>query len=516
MLENNTLPFQNRERTAQIIANWVLAPIPALVGYFLNDLGSWWIFALLGGALSVAVKLSDYFAADLRGYVLSFCFVGHSILFTSAFVGHAWQIDSHMLFFAVLAIISTLSNPRALLFGAALIAVHHIAFSIVMPGLIFPGGGAIDSLERTVMHALIVVLQTTVLLIGIQKSNAASANLKQAQNEAIEQMKLAEQAKSSASERHKNAELVVNTLDHHLDAVADGKLDTEIQTAFAGDYDRMRKSFNKAVTKLNDVLIQVTTVTSSIQSTGSGMRQSSDDLSLRSEAQAATLEETAAALEELTASMKEAAQGAKDTENNARHARQEAEDSGKVVEGAVSAMNAIEESSSQMSKIIGVIDDIAFQTNLLALNAGVEAARAGEAGKGFAVVATEVRGLAHRSAEAATEIKTLIEGSSHQVEHGVELVRQAGQAIEGIIVRVKEITTAMSSFAASSQEQSRGLNEINIGVSSLDSVTQRNAAMAVQLTTDSANLDAQAQELSDLMQQFRLANVATPVNRAVA
>jgi methyl-accepting chemotaxis protein len=174
-----------------------------------------------------------------------------------------------------------------------------------------------------------------------------------------------------------------------------------------------------------------------------------------------------------------------------------------VVQNAVAAMTEIEKSSEHISQIVGVIEDIAFQTNLLALNAGVEAARAGDAGKGFAVVASEVRALAQRSSEAAKEIKTLIRGSSQQVERGVDLVGKAGDALKHIVQRVAHISNLMSEMATGAAEQATGLNEINIGVTQLDQVTQQNAAMVEQATAASHNLNKDAERLTMLMERFR-------------
>ncbi|MDO6758562.1 methyl-accepting chemotaxis protein, partial [Phaeobacter inhibens] len=170
-------------------------------------------------------------------------------------------------------------------------------------------------------------------------------------------------------------------------------------------------------------------------------------------------------------SVKSAAEGARSVESIMQEAKQEAETSGEVVQSAVSAMTEIEQSSTHISQIISVIDDIAFQTNLLALNAGVEAARAGEAGKGFAVVASEVRALAQRSSDAAMEIKTLIGDSTKQVERGVDLVGKTGDALQGIVERVSHISQLVSGIATGASEQSTGLHEINTGVTQLDQVT---------------------------------------------
>jgi methyl-accepting chemotaxis protein len=166
-------------------------------------------------------------------------------------------------------------------------------------------------------------------------------------------------------------------------------------------------------------------------------------------------------------------------------------------------MGEIEGSSKQIGNIIGVIDEIAFQTNLLALNAGVEAARAGDAGKGFAVVASEVRALAQRSADAAKEIKALISASTEQVERGVRLVGETGEALTGIVAKVTQIDGLIREIAVSSQEQATGLNQVNAAVNQMDQVTQQNAAMVEEATAAAANLKSEAAELARLVTRFR-------------
>ncbi|PXA88593.1 methyl-accepting chemotaxis protein, partial [Caulobacter sp. D4A] len=186
-------------------------------------------------------------------------------------------------------------------------------------------------------------------------------------------------------------------------------------------------------------------------------------------------------------------------------ARQAAQASGDVVDQAVGAMAGIEQSSSQIGRIIGVIDEIAFQTNLLALNAGVEAARAGEAGRGFAVVASEVRALAQRSAEAAKEIKTLIAASAAEVGQGVSYVGRAGEVLRGIAGQVEEIDTLVREITASAKTQAQGLAEVNATVNQMDQVTQQNAAMVEETTAASHALSNEATRLADRMGELKIA-----------
>jgi methyl-accepting chemotaxis protein len=179
-----------------------------------------------------------------------------------------------------------------------------------------------------------------------------------------------------------------------------------------------------------------------------------------------------------------------------------------VVREAVEAMDAIAKSASQISQIIGVIDEIAFQTNLLALNAGVEAARAGDAGRGFAVVASEVRALAQRSADAAKQIKGLISASTTQVDHGVKLVAETGKSLERIMAQVTDVNNVITEIASGAREQATGLDEINAAINQMDQVTQQNAAMVGETTAASRALSEETAELSNLIGQFQVGSAS--------
>ena len=252
-----------------------------------------------------------------------------------------------------------------------------------------------------------------------------------------------------------------------LKELSANNLTYRINDLFIQEFEPVRLDFNASLDKLDATMRGIATNTQAVRNGSSEISAASDDLARRTEQQAASLEETAAALDQITTTVTEAAGSAKSARDIVDKAQAEAERSRTVVTETVSAMAGIETSSKQISNIIGVIDEIAFQTNLLALNAGVEAARAGDAGRGFAVVATEVRALAQRSADAAKEIKALISTSGQQVETGVRLVNETGSALESIAKQVSRLNGLIVNIAASAQEQSSGLGQINSAINDL-------------------------------------------------
>jgi methyl-accepting chemotaxis protein len=295
---------------------------------------------------------------------------------------------------------------------------------------------------------------------------------------------------------------VIEALAEGLRKMAAGNLTVGIRQIFPADYETLRIDFNKAVDSLQSALTSIASSAETVRSGTSEIMRASDDLSKRTEQNAASLEETAAALNELTETVRQTADGARKADQTVASTRSDAEKSGEIVRQAITAMEQIEKSSSQIGQIIGVIDEIAFQTNLLALNAGVEAARAGDAGRGFAVVAQEVRALAQRSAEAAKEIKALISTSAAHVDSGVTLVGNTRDALMRIVSSFGGISQLVGAMAASAEAQSTGIAQINVAIGHMDQSTQQNAAMVEQSTAAAVSLSREAEAMAELVGRF--------------
>jgi methyl-accepting chemotaxis protein-1 (serine sensor receptor) len=286
--------------------------------------------------------------------------------------------------------------------------------------------------------------------------------------------------------------------------IAAGNLAQDIKVDSTNELGRMLGALRDMVRALTATVGEVRSSSDTIATASSEIAAGNLDLSSRTEQQAASLEETASSMEELTSTVKQNADNARSANALVGSATAHATDGGKAVGKVIETMGLIKESSRKMNEIIGVIDGIAFQTNILALNAAVEAARAGEQGRGFAVVATEVRSLAQRSANAAKEIKVLINDSVEKANAGGVLVNDAGATLEKVMVSVRQVSDIMSEIAAASEEQSAGIEQINQAVVQMDEVTQQNAALVEESAAAAASLQEQAAALARTVSIFVL------------
>lgn len=507
-------------------------------------------FLALGGAMARSQE-------NLVPTGAAIALIGQAIAFTAAFEGHSWQIDSHMMFFALLACLVILRDITALLVAAALIALHHLSLTFILPSLIYPSADFIINLERTVFHAVIVLVETAALVTTVHRLNSVRSQVRaqtaalegslkdadQARKEALISKERAETAQKEAllaqtaaenaleqareadevraaselqkqksdEERHKiddakNHEQtqVLETIRMSLTRLEGGDLTTRITEVFPPEYESVRAEFNTAMQTLEDLVSVVAQRSEQMDTEIREISQATDDLARRTEDQASNLTKTSTALDDLTKSVRQNAASVDDANNTAKDAQSNAHASGSVVSKASQAMGAIKTEAGEIGKIVDLIEGISFQTNLLALNAGVEAARAGEAGLGFAVVASEVRGLAQRSTESATSIRTLIERSGAEVANGSAQIAETVSSLGHVEAAILEITSKMDMITDSTRNQSDQISSLNASIAEMGAVTRKNAAMFEETNAACANLTNGARALRELTHQFRL------------
>lgn len=299
-------------------------------------------------------------------------------------------------------------------------------------------------------------------------------------------------------------EEVIGDMVDVMSRLAQGDLRHKLNKDYQGEFARLRDNVNDTIDRLVGTVIEIRNASTSVLHGADEIAQGNADLSQRTEEQASSLEETASSMEQMTSAVRQSADNARRVEQLASVTKQNATRSGDVAQQAVDAINAINSSSKKIADIIGVIDEIAFQTNLLALNAAVEAARAGEQGRGFAVVAGEVRNLAQRSANAAREIKSLINESVERVEDGTALVQESGRMLNDIINSVNDVSVLISELSQSAQEQTSGIEQVNVAVSQMDEMTQQNAALVEQASAASETMAEQARRLGEQIAFFQV------------
>ncbi len=542
-----------------IWVSWVMLAVNTTAAWFAGT--SVLAIGLASLSFSVVGQIALRIGGQSMRISVAVVLVGQSICLTAAFSGHPWQVDTHMMFFAVMAACVSMVDILALIIAAGVIVLHHLSLSIAMPALIYPSVDLMGNIGRTLMHGAIVALETIALIGTVrmrlqleaeaaerastlaqagEEARAALARAEETERSALRDKAAAEaatveamaaraeiqaeQQRSAASAKElrefeerqaanraaEEAEQIrtVAALKSALVALAQGNLSARIEQEFPQAYEDLRRDFNAAIENLNDAVVVAAQSANSIDNEAASISGAMVDLSRRTEGQANALEQAARSIDELTKRMAASLDLSREAAAKAGTASDSARSGHEVVGEAIDAMREIEKTSGQVADITDVIDDIAFQTNLLALNAGVEAARAGEAGKGFAVVASEVRALSQRSSDAAREISELIAKSGAQVKDGVAMVNRTGTALASIVEAIEAISQFVSQISDVSAEQSRAFSEINGSVSELDAVTQQNVAMFEETSAVSQNLTHLAQNLRSAMERFQLTTEA--------
>jgi methyl-accepting chemotaxis protein len=340
-----------------------------------------------------------------------------------------------------------------------------------------------------------------------ERRASAEAQSQAAQEQARVRAQAAEeQALAQAKTAEEQAQIVRN-LAEGLGKLSSGDLMYRLDDGFTDAYAQIKDDFNATIGQLQETMRSILSATQEVTSTAREISTSTTDLSQRTEEQAASLEQTSASMEEISATVKKNAENAQQANRFATDTRGIADRGGQVVTQAIDAMARIEESSRQVTDIIGVIDEIARQTNLLALNAAVEAARAGDAGRGFAVVASEVRSLAQRSSQAANDIKNLITNSSTQVEEGVQLVNRAGDSLKEIVASIERVAGIVSEIASASAEQAGGIDQVNKALTQMDQMTQQNSALVEQNAAAAKSLEQQSEAMNEQVSYFRIDSI---------
>ena len=381
--------------------------------------------------------------------------------------------EFHFGVFVTLALLLVYLDWRPILLAAVAFAVHHVVFDRLQAA----GYGLYCLTEpdflRVVLHAVYVVVQTALeVVLAVSMGRTAKAGME------LGQLVVAVDQPDGIA----------------LNIVSQMRVSTPAAVALQATLARMDGAVSAVRASAGSMDVACAEI-----ATGN------HDLSARTESQASALQETAASMEQLGSTVRQNADNALQANQLAQSASTVAVKGGEVVAQVADTMKGINDSSKKISDIISVIDGIAFQTNILALNAAVEAARAGEQGRGFAVVASEVRSLAGRSADAAKEIKTLINDSVQRVEHGTVLVDQAGTTMTEVVSSIRRVTDIMGEISAASSEQSQGVSQVGEAITQMDQSTQQNAALVEEMAAAASSLKSQAQDLVGAVSVFKLA-----------
>jgi len=420
------------------------------------------------------------------------------VLLLFVFEGQPWQVDLHMTFFALLAIVAILCDWKAVCAAAAVVAIHHIGFGLLIPQWIFSGGGSIG---RVALHATILIVEAATLM-WLGAGIVALITAIERQNEERQRAEA-----TLAAERALQAEaaaIVTGSLGEGLAALTEGDLTAEIAVDYPDGYEMLRSNFNRALASLRHLIGSVSESAEGIRTGSSQIAQASEELARRTESNAASLEETSAALFQINTRIKATSASAGTTVLRADEAIATVAVGRATAEEAVQAMGRVSDSAKGIDSVIEGLDKIAFQTRVLAMNAAVEAGRAGDAGRGFAVVADLVSALAMRAEEEAKRARDQLSVTQSEIGTAVDAVRKVDGTFINISADVAGVHALLGGMAADNAAQSMAISEISAAIGTMDKATQQNAAMVEETSAAARSLTTEVTALTNQAAQFQI------------
>ncbi|WP_228275113.1 methyl-accepting chemotaxis protein [Stakelama tenebrarum] len=430
--------------------------------------------------------------------IATITFTAQPALLLYVFRGAAWQVDLHMIFFAALAMAATMIDWKAIIAGAAVVAVHHLLLGMAVPEWVFLGGGGFP---RILMHAVILIAETVALVLLTLRLVQLLEAL------AVEESRRAEVAKAADTEREaRSAELehVIATVSDTLQVISQGNLAQHFDADLPPAYAALRGHFNDTLGSLRELIGSVLERAAAIRDGSSEIAATSQDLARRTESNAASLEQTTAAIQQLDDRLRAIAASAGSTVSRASEAISSVDSGRSTASDAVRKMNSVHESAKGIDAVIEGLDKIAFQTRVLAMNAAVEAGRAGEAGRGFAVVADLVSALAMRAEEEAKNARDQLSVTQADIEEAVGAVSKVDGSLAQIVDRVSEVHRLISGMADENRAQAVVITQISSAIGDMDRATQHNAAMVEESSAAAQLLREQGEMLSSAANRFQM------------
>ncbi|WP_246594339.1 methyl-accepting chemotaxis protein [Mameliella sediminis] len=487
-------------RVIAVVVSVLVVPLAWLVILSSGQVPGMLIHVLPVAAILAA--LSTRGGHVLGGYGIATMLILQAVVVTAEFSGHPWQTDTHLIFFAVLAVVSTLGSVPVLAWACGLTAVHLFGVGTVWPALVWPVGEGGSILLRGLLHLAVVLLEGGVLATSMIQRKKARERLAQTNARLETERRMAADAQAEAEASNIVAQEVIAQVRVALTRLSGRDMTCRIDQPFPEAYEIMREDFNTTVETLRDSFLSANALAGSFTTDAQGLAQDMIALSGQSGNQVDRLAEMTTAATQLLQAFEATVQEAKQAASAAGQARASAERIGTVTTQAITAMRGIEDSSREISQIVDLIDDVAFQTNLLALNAGVEAARAGPSGKGFAVVAAEVRHLAQSTSEAAAGIRSLITRSSEQVTTGAELVDAVGNSLDEIMERIARTSEMTDAIATRNADQAGAMTGLHNQIQQADGETRRVSERSRQLASTSRRMTIASKKLSCDIEAF--------------